>query len=209
MKDLKCKHCGAVMKLDDDKEFATCTYCGTKYKLNEDKNINIKLDEGTKNILNNGLKTAGKVWIFSSIPFILVFIIILIISGVIIFNIVNFNKNTKTNDNSQEINNTQTKIEKQVEETISKQEIERFNSDFEFYAGTKWKNSIELLLDKVVKNNRKNSDKIITVVYRNNSVTDGDAIIDLKHSLEDFKDYEVKVDYNDTGYINKVIIEDI
>ena len=213
MKELKCRQCGAIMSLDEDKEFATCKYCGAKYKLNEDKNINIKLDEGTKDVLNNGLKTFGKIWTFSAIPFVLVFIVVFIITGVVIFNIINFDKEdspTKVDNNiSDTIKENVNNLEETVKEQITKQEIDSFNGSFEFYAGTKWKNSIESLLDKVIKNNRKNSDKLISVIYNDKNTTDANEIINIKHSLEDFKDYEVKVDYNDQGLVNRVIIEDI
>ena len=202
MTDLKCKHCGAVVSVDEDKEFATCKYCGSKYKLNEDKNINIKLDDNVKEVLNHGLKTVGKFSIISIVPFAMVFIFILIIAAVIIFNVINFNKQSK----SKATNNTSTDVQEKVENAIS---VQSFNSEFEFYVGTKWKTSIEYLLDKVVSNNRKNSDKLITVVHGNDSSTDGDEIINIKHSLKDFTDYEVKLDYDGAGYVNKVIIEDI
>lgn len=88
-------------------------------------------------------------------------------------------------------------------------DITDFNSSYEHYSGTNSKFLIESLLDKVVTNNKTNKKKLITVVYKDKETTDPDTIIEIKHSLEDRKKYEIKFDYNDDGYINKVTIEDI
>ena len=50
---------------------------------------------------------------------------------------------------------------------------------------------------------------LITVIYKDNETTDPEEIIKIKHSLDDKKKYEIKLDYDDDGYVNKVTIEDI
>ena len=76
------------------------------------------------------------------------------------------------------------------------------------YSGTTNKFHINYLLDNVVTNNKKDKDHLVTVIYKDNSTTDPDDIINIKHSLEN-KNYEIKLDYDDEGLVNKITIEDI
>ena len=54
----------------------------------------------------------------------------------------------------------------------------------------------------------KDKDHLVTVIYKDNSTTDPDEIVNIKHSLED-KNYEIKLDYNEDELVNKITIEDI
>ena len=186
MKKLECESCGGMMNIDENKEFATCPYCNTKYKLNEDKNIYIKLDEDTKNILKNKTKTIGKISALIMIPHTIIGIIIFIISiSIFIF------------------------IGTNIYKTEKSAQIKWFNDNYETYSGTKSKFSIEILLDDVITNNKTNKNLLITVIYHDTSTTNPDEIINIKHSLQDWTKYEVKLDYDNNGYVNKVTIEDI
>lgn len=207
MKQLKCENCGATIKIDDnDKEYGTCPYCKAKYQLNEKKDINIKIDDNTKELLTNGFsyfKKTSKIAIIPIIVFALIIITAIILTSTQIFshtNISTNNKNTtsETNNINNIINNTKKEINKSS-----------FNSKFEIRSGTKYKSSIEYLLDDVITNNKTNKDMLVTVTYKDNETTDPDTIINIKHSLEDWKKYEVKLDYDEDGYVNKVTIEDI
>lgn len=84
-----------------------------------------------------------------------------------------------------------------------------FNDTFEFRIGTEYKSNIEYLLDDVVTNNKTGKGHIITVIYNQTTTTDPDSIVNIKHSLDDSKDYEVSADYGSNGFINKIIIKDI
>ena len=92
---------------------------------------------------------------------------------------------------------------------LNKQKAESFNSVFERYIGTKQKMSIETLLDKVVTNNKKEKEHVITVKYNETVSNKTEDIVKLKHSLEAGKKYEVLLDYDETGYVNQVTIIDI
>ncbi len=65
------------------------------------------------------------------------------------------------------------------------------------------------LLEKVVTCNKKNSEKIITITYNDITTSDEEGIVSVKHSLDKFKEFEVSLDYDEEGYINKVIIKEI
>ena len=75
MEKLKCSSCGAVLEVEDDKEYAKCPYCGSKYKLNQDMNINIKLDDNMKEVMDEHLGMVKRSSKFIFLP-IIVFILV-------------------------------------------------------------------------------------------------------------------------------------
>ena len=79
------------------------------------------------------------------------------------------------------------------------------------YSGTQTKSLLSSLLDEVVTSNKKNSDKLITVIYNDKQTTNPDEVIAIKNSLNDDSSvkYEVILDYSDKGYVNKVTIKDL
>lgn len=85
-------------------------------------------------------------------------------------------------------------------------EIEFFNAPFETYNGTKSISAVESLLNKIVTNNKTEVEHIITVIYNEKTTSNPSEIINIKHTLEDGKEYEVSLDYDTTGYINKITI---
>lgn len=84
-----------------------------------------------------------------------------------------------------------------------------FNATLEMYSGTEYGSSVGNLLDKVVTSNKTNKDHIITVIYKETTTTSEDEIVNIKHSLDKFTEYEVSLDYDANGYINKVTVKDI
>lgn len=86
-------------------------------------------------------------------------------------------------------------------------EIKRYNSKFETYNGTQSGNFVENLLELVVTNNKTKKDHLITVKYNQNETNVPDEIKGIKPKLEKFDEYEVTLDYDDNGYVNKVTIE--
>ena len=82
-----------------------------------------------------------------------------------------------------------------------------FNSSFEMYVGTEWGLSVSRLIDEINTNNKTNPDRLITVVYDDINTTDVDEIRNIKKSLGDWTEYEVILDYDSDGFVNKVTIE--
>lgn len=204
MKKLKCSSCGAELHVEDNKEYAVCNHCGSKYKLNEDLNVNIKLDDNMKEVLNNGLgtvKNASKVMIIPFILFALIFIVIFV------FGFTNINKSKKSAEENRE------KIPEQFEEQneiINKQQEEAkkemFNFQFANDNGTKSAFFLESTLDEIIESNE-TQDRLVTLVFNGKEVTEESEIINIKHSLKG--DYEVSFNYDDEGYINKIIVDKI
>lgn len=195
MKQLTCKSCGAAIDIEDNNTFGKCPYCGAKYKLNEDIRVNVGIDEDVKEIIKNGSKEFSKTFKTSLFIFLVVFILFLIIFIITLFK--QHNAMDKINHN---FNN---KIEAQV----SSAEISSFNSALEMYSGTQSKFFIESALDIVVTKNKKNEDKLITVVYDENITTIPSEIVEIKHNLTNNYKYEISYDYDSVGFINKMTIE--
>lgn len=212
MKQLKCNNCGATIEItDEDKDFAICPYCKAKYQLNETKNINIKIDDNTKELLTNGFnifKNSSKIAIIPIIIFFMIVITLIITITINIFKQVN-KQNNSINNTIETKENTTTNEDDTINNIKDKINKSFFNSPFESYSGTKSKFLTEPLLDKIVTNNKTNKDMLVTLIYKDKETTDPDTIIEIKHSLNDKTKYEIKIDYDEEGYVNKVTIEDI
>lgn len=154
------------------------------------------------------------------IPLIIVLVVIALIIGVNkmkMFNkaaneIVGVNNEIISKDNSiiSFINFIKEIITGQVKEQLEDNkldEIKRYNSKFETYNGTQSGNFVENLLELVVTNNKTKKDHLITVKYNQNETNVPDEIKGIKPKLEKFDEYEVTLDYDDNGYVNKVTIE--
>lgn len=97
-----------------------------------------------------------------------------------------------------------------IEETdsFSDFEIRSFNSTYEhLYAGSNYGSSVVNMLDKVITNNKTNSDRIIRVIYGDINTINEDEIRSLKKGLDSWTKYEVIFDYDEVGFINQVTIE--
>lgn len=111
------------------------------------------------------------------------------------------------------IKEQQEKIEQQQKENEKKRKINSFNSDFEFYQGTVGGTSTGYQIDNVIKSNKKNTNHLVEVIFDGVSYgTDPDKIKEIKDSLKDFNGYklqyyEISIDYDDNGYVNKITIE--
>ena len=204
MKKLKCSSCGAELHVEDNKEYAVCNHCGSRYKLNEDLNVNIKLDDNMKEVLNNGLgtvKNASKVMIIPFVLFALIFI------AIFVFGFININKSKQSAEENREKTHEQVKEQNEI---INKQQEEAkkemFNFQFANDNGTKSAFFLESTLDEIIESN-KTQDRLVTLVFNGKEVTEESEIINIKHSLKG--DYEVSFNYDDEGYINKIIVDKI
>ena len=97
-------------------------------------------------------------------------------------------------------------IEEQKEED-KQNEIKQYNSKFDIYSGKQYGNFLDNLLENVINNNKTQKEHIITVKYNQNETNIPEEIKTIKSQLEKLDEYEVTLDYNDNGYVNKVTIE--
>ena len=126
------------------------------------------------------------------------------------FDAIKEESNKHINKVNQQIQDAQNKIK----EEQAQEEIDDFNRDFEIWVGTETENGTSLQIDKVIKNNKKNSSHLIEVVFDGTSYgTDPSSIQSIKNSLStwtadrNIQYYEVSADYDSNGYINRVTIE--
>lgn len=126
------------------------------------------------------------------------------------FDAIKEESNKHINNVNQQIQDVQDKIKKEQ----AQEEIDDFNRDFEIWVGTETENGTSLQIDKVIKNNKKNSSHLIEVVFDGTSYgTDPSSIQSIKNSLStwtadnNIQYYEVSADYDSNGYINRVTIE--
>ncbi len=126
------------------------------------------------------------------------------------FDAIKEESNKHINNVNQQIQDAQNKIK----EEQAQEEIDSFNRDFETWVGTQPAAGASYQIDRVIKNNKKNSSHLIEVVFNGTSYgTDPSSIQSTKNSLSTWtadnhlQHYEVSVDYDSNGYINRVTIE--
>lgn len=197
MKKLNCSSCGAELRIEENKEYAVCDHCGTRYKLNEDLNINIKLDDNVKDVINTSFGTVNKASKFMFAP---IFIFVIAFSLILFIGIRSINRSRNNNEENRK--QTEEKVNNQQEEV--KKDI--FNFQFVNDNGTKSAFLLESTLDEIIQSNKIYNRKV-TLVYNGKETTDETEIINIKHSLEG--DYEVSLDYDDEGFINRIKVESL
>lgn len=105
------------------------------------------------------------------------------------------------------------KIKKEQEEYHENFSKDSFNSTFEMNQGTKSGMFAKSQVDNIIKNNKKDKEHLIEVVFDGTSYgTDPSNISNVKNNLREFngnkfQEYEISLDYDDKGYVNKVTIE--
>ncbi|MCI7554510.1 MAG: helix-turn-helix domain-containing protein [Tenericutes bacterium] len=112
-------------------------------------------------------------------------------------------------------------IDKKIQDTQKKNEDMKkenekasFNRTYEIAAGTASKARVSWTLDDVMTNNKKNSDRLIEVIFNETSYgTSSNEIVKIKSLLKNFEgynivNYEVSFDYSEDGYINKMTIKE-
>ena len=105
------------------------------------------------------------------------------------------------------------KIKKEQEEYHENFSKDSFNSTFEINQGTKSGMFAKSQVDNIIKNNKKDKEHLIEVIFDGTSYgTDPSNISNVKNNLREFNGnkfqvYEISLDYDDNGYVNKVTIE--
>lgn len=105
------------------------------------------------------------------------------------------------------------KINKEQEEYHENFSKDSFNSTFEMNQGTKSGMFAKSQVDNIIKNNKKDKEHLIEVIFDGTSYgTDPSNISNVKNNLREFngykfQEYEISLDYDDNGYVNKVTIE--
>ena len=132
---------------------------------------------------------------------IILILIALAISVVLINKIVTDREKKQNNKESHSIFNI-FNINK-IENSFKK---ESFNSDFEFYTGSKSGFLLENMFEKVITNNKKNERKV-AIKYNEINTTNSEEIKNIKKSIESGDKFEVSINYDQNGYVSEIVLE--
>ena len=198
LKELKCKNCGATLKIEESVTQVNCEFCHTTFAVEDAYHDGYKFEKGRmkaqneqieqnmehiNNFLkNNPIGKAHKVTtIIASIIFVLIF------GGVLFGIIFGFSSAQNSHDEF---------------------EIRKFNNSYEMYVGTEYGSSVGRLIDEVVINNKTNQNKKITVKYKNIETKDPEEMKNIKKQLDEWTKYEISFEYDKDGYIYFILIEE-
>ena len=196
--ELKCKNCGAQLKVEEGTSQVKCEFCGSTFSVDDAYNEGYKYTKGVlkarseqmeedfnkaQDLIDDFIGKPSKVF---SIAFVAIFILIFAFIGYHMY--VGFSDSRNSRDSF---------------------EIDSFNTPYETDAGKRSGFFIVGTLDDIVTNNKTNKSHIITVVYNDITTTEEKEIKEIRNKLSDRKDYDVSLDYDSNGYVNKYTIEDI
>lgn len=192
--ELKCKNCGAKLEVEEGATKVTCKFCNTSFSIDDAYTEGYKYTKGVLKAhdeqMEKDLERAkdfmknNPVAKTSKIMGIIFAVIFVLVFGFIVYNIV-------------------------ADFTDNSFDIKSFNSSYEVDAGKRSGFFLTGTLDDIVTNNKKNKKHIITVVYKDITTTDEKQIKKIRDSLNTHDYYDVSLDYDEKGYVNKFSIEDI
>lgn len=185
--------------------------------------------EEAKNKIKKGLKIglgAYAIWVLLAIVFLVVVVVLIFnhsrktneqifgIFGNVVEQVNGETQSTEDTENQmEEMQNVVSSMSNMMDQFMNDESSsinkDSFNATLEIYSGTEYGSNVGNLLDKVVTSNKTNTDHIITVIYKETTTTSEDEIVNIKHSLDKMTEYEVSLDYDANGYINKVTVKDI
>lgn len=191
LKELKCKNCGASIKVEENQSQVECKYCHTSFAVEDAYHYGYKFEKGRLKAqseqFEENLKNMDEMFKTTHKIFKPQFIFIAVVAiSVLVMMITGFVFAQKSHDDF---------------------DITRFNNSFEFYNGTKTGHTVAILIDEITTNNKKNKVHLVTVEYKEISTTDPNEIKEIKKQLDDWTKYEVSFEYDEDGYIYKLIIE--
>ena len=156
--ELKCKNCGAKLKIEDNVKKVTCKYCNTEFSVEDAYNDGYNFEKGRMKAQTEQLEEINN--IMTNNPIFKNFfqsehsvIIPAVISIIIFLSIYIFITTSLKSMNS-----------------IDSFEVARFNNSFEIYVGTNNGLQVSSLIDEVQTNNRKNKDKLIEFEYNEDGI---------------------------------------
>ena len=213
LKELKCKNCGATIKIEESANQAKCEFCHTTFAVEDAYHDGYKFEKGrmkaqheqVEKAMENAktvLEPIGKIfaahYIITAIAGLIIFIIVI---TTIITIVISQTKNKTEINESGIVNDMNVQMS-------DKYDILRFNSTFEMYIGTEYGSSVGRLLDKIVTNNKKDKKNQIKVEYKETTTKDPEEIQDLKKQFDEWTKYEVSFEYDENGKIYLTKIEE-
>ena len=119
-----------------------------------------------------------------------------------------------------DIEDSKTKVDEEYQKQLEKHNIDSFNSPLELYSGTTIRSNVPNNIDNIISSNKKNSDHIITLCYQNTCTEDENEMRTIKKNFTEkiptsdpnwfektTQYYDIILDYDEAGYVNKITIE--
>ena len=196
--ELKCNNCGAQLKVEEGTSQVKCEFCGSTFSVDDAYNEGYKYTKGVLKAHSEQMeedfnKAQDLMDRFIGKPS-RVFFIAFVAIFILIFGFIGYRIYTTFTDNEKEHDSF---------------EVNSFNTPYETDAGKRSGFFIVGTLDDIVTNNKTNKSHIIAVVYNGITATEEKSIKEIRNMLSENKDYDVSLDYDSNGYVNKFRIEDI
>lgn len=192
LKELKCKNCGASVKVDENASQAKCEFCHTTFSVEDAYHDGYKFEKGRMRARDerfgeNLEQVKGMIKPFSKI-FAIQYIISAVVFVAVVITIIFF-------------------AFKQVN-SVDEFDIRTFNNSYELYAGNEYGSSVEWLIDKISTNNKKEKEHKIIIKYKEISTKDPNEMKEIKKQLDQWTEYEVTFEYDNDGFIYMATIEE-
>lgn len=193
--ELKCKNCGANLKVEEGVTQVKCDFCNTTFSVDDAYTEGYKYTKGVYKAqeehaerafarMNEFMKNSPTAKI-SKVIFVIASIIIVAVFGFIIYNIIQFETGTSNFD------------------------VTSFNSKYETHAGKTSGFFLTGILDDIVTNNKTNKKHIISVEYNEKSTVNEKEIKEIRNAISERKDYDLSFEYDNNGFINSLTIEEL
>lgn len=193
--ELKCKNCGANLKVEEGVAQVKCEFCNTTFSVDDAYTEGYKYTKGVYKAqeehaeeafekMNELMKNNPVTKVSKVVPVIAV-VIFVAAFGFIIFNIIRFEIGDSSFD------------------------VTSFNSSYETHAGKTSGFFLTGILDDIVTSNKTNHNHIIMVKYKDKRTTNEKEIKEIRNAIDERKDYDLSFDYDQKGFINSLSIEDI
>ena len=212
LKELKCKNCGATIKVEENIEKAKCEFCHSTFVIEDAYHDGYKFEKGrmkahseqfekTMESAKDIIVPIGKVfaaqYIISAVVGFIIFLLVII--GVIVLVV------TQVNDNKEQKDDTEMIINDMYNEISKGSEIIRNNSTFEMYSGARYGYSVSDLIDKISAYNEKDKNHQIAVEYNDDLEIDLD---ELQDQISNITKYDISFEYDEDGSISTVKIKE-
>lgn len=196
LKELKCKNCGANIKVEENVSQAKCEFCQTTFVVEDAYHDGYKFEKGRMKAhseqiekkLGNAkdiIRPIGKIF---AIQYIISAVVGVVIFATVIIMIII--------------------IATRQSNSIDDFDIRRFNNNYEIYKGTEHGLNVGMLIDEISTNNKKDKKHQITLKYKETVTKEPEEMKEIKKQLDSWTEYEVTFEYDENGFIYLATIEE-
>lgn len=210
-KELKCKNCGANLEVEENAKMVTCQFCHTTFSVEDTYSESYDSTKAKLQAIDDHFKIK-KISKISLIIGIALFIVAVVVIAKVFLTVF---KEDKVGDSSfkrsvtekkNDFDHSMDKAKDVIDQVVDHATVDSFNSTYNLYTGTQKGFFLRNCIDKVVTNNKTNSNHQITVKYNGIETKDSNQLVEMKQSMDDMSEFEVSLDYDQNGYIYMISI---